>query len=123
MNDTSIRPQGVMKPQDQLSPGMGTPRTITHCVEMHTFAVQYVTDDGKQHIGIAQRVGGIWYLPPNGENYAASLRPLKKDTWLSQLLEEKFRTVNPAAAAATMAAIPKEDAVDPLDNDEAEKGA
>jgi hypothetical protein len=118
MNETSIRPQGVMKPQDQLSPGTGTPRTIVNCMEMHTFAVDYVTDDGKRHIGIAQRVGGIWHLPPNGENYAAQLRPLKKETWLSQLLEERFQSQNPAAAAAANAAIPNDDAVDPLAGDD-----
>jgi hypothetical protein len=122
MNETSLRPQGVMTPPDQLSPGTGTPRTIVRCVEMHTFAVDYVTDDGKRHVAIAQRVGGIWHLPPNGENYAATLRPLKKETWLSQLLEERFQSSNPGAQAAANAAIPTGDAVDPLEDEMKEAG-
>ena len=69
---------------------MATPRTIPNFIEADTFAVQYVDDDGRLHTTLVHRVGGVWQLPPNGENYAATLRPLGRDSWLAKALDKKF---------------------------------
>jgi hypothetical protein len=108
MIEPNGRPNGVMVSPGQLSPGQGTPRTLNRFVEAQTFAVEYVDDGGAVHITLAVRIGGVWHLPPNGENYAATLRPLKADTWLSKDLESQFADRAPAT-------VPAEDAVDVVD--------
>lgn len=114
MQDTvNVRPIGVMVPQDQLSPGIGTPKTLIGFGEAQTFAVQWVDDSGKQHAELMHRIGGIWHRAPNGENYFATLRRFKSDTWLSQLLEDQIKKMQPM----TTASLPKDDAVDPMSDE------
>jgi hypothetical protein len=107
MMEAPQRPNGVQVPQGQLSPGQGTPRTVTNFAEVQTYGVEYVDDSGNKHVTLALRIGGTWHLAPNGENYAASLRALKGDTWLAKALEEKHGDALPAT-------VPDKDAVDVL---------
>lgn len=99
------RPVGVQTPAAQLSTGQGLPKTVTNFAEVQTYGIEYVDDNGNKHVTIAMRIGGTWHLAPNGENYAATLRPLKSDTWLAKQLEERIQDAAPSV-------IPKEDAVD-----------
>lgn len=107
-NAAQNRPSGVVIPQGQLSGGKGPPQTLTGFVEMKSYGIEYVDADGNKHTTVAQYGGGRWYLPPNGENYAATLRPLNGDTWLTQLLEEKRLSEGGTAAGD----LPKQDNVD-----------
>ena len=105
MMDPVARPHGVQQPQGQLSTGQGAPRTVTNFVEARTFAVEYVDDAGNKHVTLAMRIGGRWHLPPNGENYAATLRPLANDSWLAKAFESRLGDAVPAT-------VPAEDVVD-----------
>jgi hypothetical protein len=109
MNSVSSgRPNGVVVPQSQLSTGKGAPRQLTGFSEAKSYGIEYTDDDGNKHVTIAQYISGSWYLPPNGENYAATLKPLNADTWLTKLLEERR-----ASDGATVAgSLPKSDNVD-----------
>jgi hypothetical protein len=49
----------------------------------------YVDDAGQSHTTIALKIGARWYLAPNGEAWAAALKPLKPESWLAQALEKK----------------------------------
>lgn len=105
-NAAAMRPTGVVVPQSQLRQQQaGAARTITGFAEAKTYGVEYVDDEGTKHTTIVMLIGGQWYLPPNGENYAATLRPIKADTWLGKALEESKANTNTAS-------LPKADAVD-----------
>lgn len=106
MNTTSNRPTGVLLPQNQISGGKGGPRTVTGFAKLETFGVEYVDDEGVKHTTVVQNMGGQWYLAPNGENFAASLRPVKADTWLAKMLDERF------SGDTNVGALPRQDAVD-----------
>ena len=101
------RPNGVVLPQSQLSPGTGVPQTLTGFAEAKSYGVEYVDEAGNKHVTVLMRIGDQWYLPPNGENYASTLRQLNKDTWLAKLLTDRFNN-------SITASLPKEDAVDIL---------
>lgn len=109
-NSVGNRSVGVGIPAGQLSPGTGPARTLMNFAEMKTFAIEYVDDQGNRHITLAMYrvLDGKWYLPPNGENFASTLRPLGENSWLAKKLGE--RLADAAADAAPDAAIPKEDA-------------
>lgn len=86
-NPFSQRPQGVGISQSSLSTGTGTPKTVFHVVEAKSFAVEYTDDAGTKHATVAMLIGETWYLPPNGENYAATLRPAAP--WLVEQLNAR----------------------------------
>jgi hypothetical protein len=94
-----------MLPQNQMSGGKAGPRTVTGFAKLETFGVEYTDDEGVKHTTVVQRMAGQWYFAPNGENFAGSLRPIKKGTWLADILDEKD------AGPTTAASLPKDDAV------------
>jgi hypothetical protein len=118
-NPVNMRPQGVQVPQDQLSPGTGEPFTVTQFCEAKSFAATYADDHGKLHTSILLRIGGQWHIAPNGENFAATLKSLKRDGRLSNNLEAKYQESQPSLALG--GGVPAADAVDPID-DEAGNG-
>lgn len=102
----AARPTGVVVPQSQLrQSSTAAPRTVTGFAEAKTFGIEYTDDDGEKHTTVAMCIGGQWYMPPNGENYAATLRPIKSDTWLGKALEEGRLNTNATS-------LPKQDSVD-----------
>lgn len=113
MFDSSVgaRSVGVGIPLGQLSPGTGQPRTVTGFMEMKNVAVEYVDDAGNKHRTVALLdANGTWYIPPNGENFAATLRPLAPNTWLAQKLTECLQR----ATATDKGTVPAEDAAEIL---------
>jgi hypothetical protein len=102
---------GVGIPTGQLSPGTGQPRTITGFMELKNVAIEYVDDAGNKHRTIAMLdAHGQWYLPPNGENFAATLRPLAAGTWLAKALSETLNKSRAAAETTDPADVPATDA-------------
>lgn len=97
----SGRQVGVGIPADQRSAGTGAPRTVTNFAEMKTYAVEWVDDDGRVHREAMHCIGGIWHRAPNGENYAATLRAVAKDSWLVRLLNERTASANATSAPTT----------------------
>jgi len=104
----SGRNTAVAIPEGQYVQGAATPGSVLNFTEAKTYAVQYADADGRVHTTLMHRINGVWYMAPNGENYASTLRPLSVDARLSKNLEERFVT------ETTTATIPKEDAVDVL---------
>jgi len=105
-NAAAARNTGVVVPPGQnRQQSSGAARTITGFAEAKTYGIEYVDDEGTKHVTIAMFIGGAWYLPPNGENYAATLRPIKNDMWLGKALEERRLSQNTAN-------LPKQDNVD-----------
>lgn len=82
------------------------PGTVVNLMEVQTFGIQYADNEGRVLTTMVHRMAGVWYLAPNGENYAATLRPLGTGSKLAKALEERF--VN----ATTTTTVPKSDAVD-----------
>ena len=109
MNSAANRPVGVMMPQNQISAGRGGPRTLSGFAEAKSYGIEYTDDDGNKHTTIGMYIGGQWYLPPNGENYASTLRPLKSDTWLAKSLEERRESDGGSVAGG---GVPGQDNVD-----------
>jgi hypothetical protein len=93
-------PEGQRTGSERAAPG-----TVVNFVEAETFAVQYANADGIIVTTLVHRMGGQWHLAPNGENYAATLKPLNRDSKLSKALEERF-------LGRSTASIPTKDAVD-----------
>jgi hypothetical protein len=81
-------------------------KTLNHFEPVQTFAVQFADDEGQLRNTVVMRIGGQWYLPPNGEAWSRALQPLKEGTWLERQLTESF------SLKATP--LPKSDAVDIL---------
>lgn len=113
-NSVGARSVGVGIPAGQLSPGTGQPRTVRGFMELRNIAIEYVDDTGNIHRTIAMvDSNGVWYLPPNGENFQATLRPLTPNTWLAKALaEELTRRDTDAGKLGPVAPVPAEDAVD-----------
>lgn len=107
-NTTNVRPAAVGIPEGQRTERGGDVKRLRHMLPAQMFAVQFVDDEGAVHDTVAMRIGGDWYLPPNGETWSASLRRLKGDTWLAQQLGDALLTQT--------APLPKNDAVDILGN-------
>lgn len=106
MQSQSGRQLGVTVSSNQLNAsGTGEPKTIQHMhpVEMH--AIQYADDMGQLHNELVMVIGTQVYLFPNGESFAASLRPASK--WLA---ERVFKNL-----ASASAPLPAHDMVDVLD--------
>jgi hypothetical protein len=119
-NPMNNRPTGVMVPQDQLSTGSGSPRTVTRFCTVDVLAVSWVDDGGKEHTEIVHRIGGVWHRAPNGENYAATLKSLAQGSWLSELFERRFREEQSRRLSApTTPSVSDKDAVDPMDGGDA----
>lgn len=97
------RPAGVMKnaPEQQSAPA----QSVAHAMPAQFFAVQYGDAQGVQHAALLLKVGETWYMPPEAEKYAASLRPCAK--WLADKLT---RMVGTAPTSATQG-LPTEDPV------------
>jgi hypothetical protein len=105
------RPQGVGVPEaqrTQRTSGAGI-NTLKHFEPTDMFAVQYVGDDGVEHNTVVMRIGSKWYLPPNGEAWSGTLRPLLGESWLGKQLSEAWLT--------RMASVPKADDVDVFGTD------
>ena len=103
---SNMRAVGVGIPDGQrVQRGEGI-NSLQHFVPTEMFAVQYCDEGGVEHRTVVMRIGGQWYLPPNGEIWAQSLRPLKGDAWLAKQLSE--------ALQSHTAPVPKTDAVDIL---------
>ena len=98
-DQSNQRTAGVMTPEGQRSGGKGLPKTVSHCIPVETFAVEYVDDAGDVHATIMLKVNGTWYLAPNGENYAKTLKPVGEGSWLGKLLSEKTRAAAPVPQA------------------------
>ena len=113
-NSVGARSVGVGIPAGQLSPGTGQPRTVRGFMELRNVAIEYVDDAGNIHRTIAMvDPSGIWYLPPNGENFSATLRPLTANTWLAKALSEELaRRDADSGKSGPAAPVPGEDAVD-----------
>lgn len=99
------RQVGVGVPAGQRSAGTGSPRSVSNFAEMKTYAVEWVDENGQMHREAMHCIGGVWHRAPNGENYAATLRPINSDSWLVKLLAERI-------AGDNTASIPSDDAVD-----------
>jgi len=107
------RSVGVGIPMGQLSPGTGQPRSVTGYMEMKNVAIEYVDDAGNKHRTVALLdSSGTWYLPPNGENFAATLKPLAPNTWLAQALSKIQEKLKADAAPVDPKDIPATDSVD-----------
>lgn len=112
-NGVGARSVGVGIPTGQLSPGQGQPRTITGFMRLEEYALEFVDDQGTKHRTIAMRdANGTWYLPPNGENFAATLRPLAEGTWLSQELARVREKQQADAVPTDPKDVPAEDAAE-----------
>jgi hypothetical protein len=105
-DNTSMRTAGVGIPASQRTERGNTINTLEAFEPTQTFAVQYTDDTGTQHRTVVMRIGSQWYLPPNGEAWAAAILPLKDGTPIARQLNEAF--------ASRMAPLPKADAVDIL---------
>lgn len=108
-NAAASRPTGVVTPSQQLSTPGGSPRSVVNFLEAKTYAVEWADENGDKHRELMHFIGGQWYRAPNGENYAATLRPISKDSWLVEKLEDRRRNETTPAAS-----VPKKDAVDVL---------
>jgi len=97
---TSPRQVGVLNSNPERM--TGTPKTITHFVPAQMAAVQYVDEQGAVHATVLMKVGNMWYMPPNAEQWAGALKPLA--SWLAKLCEEQVDLQKPS--------VPKEDVVD-----------
>lgn len=110
MSSKAIRPQGVAIPQGQLEAQNAPqqpppPQQVLNFTRAETYAVRFSDDQGQSRTELMHFIDGVWYRAPNGENYAAQLRPLKGDLWLAkQLSSLRDDRVLPAT-------VPSEDSV------------
>lgn len=74
------RQLGVTVSSNQLSAGTGEPNKVQHLIPSSMHAMQYSDDAGALHNELVLVIGKKVYLFPNGEAFAASLRPAT--TWI-----------------------------------------
>lgn len=100
------RPTGVTIPKGQINAGLenGPPNTIGNIVEAKQYAVQWFDETGKQHVDVWFKAGNVWYKPPQSEEWASQLGPVK-DVFVKQA--ESMIGIQAAPADA-----PTKDAVD-----------
>lgn len=98
----SGRQVGVTVPRSQLSAGQGQPNSVQNFMPVQMAAVQYADDAGRIHNEVFMLTGGKVYSFPDGERWAAALRPVPK--WLSDKVAASF--------AALEAKPPSTDSVD-----------
>ncbi len=97
--NTGLRQVGTGFPTEQLTQAStGRPGTVEHFALAETYAVQWVDQEGRSHKELLHRIGGVWFKAPNGENYAATLRPITASGKLSQALEEARTAAQKKAA-------------------------
>lgn len=51
------------------------PRTVQQIIPLEQYAIQYVSAEGVVVTNVLVKVGDRFYLPPNGSDWAANLRP------------------------------------------------
>ena len=82
-----------MVPRSQTAvPSNAAPGTVIGFQAAETFAVRYVSEDGREIDDVFLRIGGQWYKSPNGEQYANSLRRFNEKSKLGKLLETEYKT-------------------------------
>lgn len=91
VSSKAVRPHGVKIPDGQLAAGNAPtqpapPQTVLNFTRAETYAVRYSDDNGQSRTELVHFIDGTWYRAPNGENYAAQLRPLRGDVWLAKQL-------------------------------------
>jgi len=90
--------------------GRGSPRTVANVVPMEQYAVQYFDENGTPRVNVLVKVGDQFYFPPNGIDWAASLKPAAE--WVKKGVLAKIgngQSVDP---------LPKSDAVDVMAGEE-----
>lgn len=89
----SGRQVGVRTPENQ-STEAAPAQTLVNFQEMKTYAISFGDARGRSQVAVVAKIGDIWYMPPNGESWAAELRPVS--AWLVKQLEEKHAASNPS---------------------------
>jgi len=76
-----VSTEGVMIPRNQLIDEelTGSPMSITHAVPMQMVGVQWFDERGQGHNEIWFVAGNAVYQPPNAEEWASQLKPVKDD--------------------------------------------
>jgi hypothetical protein len=111
MNDhggAGLRQVGVTIPASQRLEQGSEVNVLLNCMPLEQFAIRYADDQGRIHTTIAIRCGKKWYLPPNGETWTGSLRPLNDD-WLEKLLEPAAQRLKAATTPVASNTVPVPD--------------
>lgn len=90
--------------------GRGAPRTVANVVPLEQYAVQYFDENGTQRVNILIKVGDQLYFPPNGIDWAASLKPAAD--WVKKGVLAKIGEGGQAEP------LPKDDNVDVMGDEE-----
>lgn len=101
-----VRQVGVGIPDGQRLEEGSTSSTLEHCSPMEQFAVQFTDEQGRIHRTVIVKAFGAFYHPPNGEQWAASLRPLKKDGWLSRQMSARLNPKDGVPTADAVDVVP-----------------
>ena len=96
--------------------GNGAPRTVTAVVPMEQFAIFYNDENGTPRANVLVKVGDALYLPPNGVEWAANLKPAAE--WLKKAALPKIGNTEGKADP-----LPKNDAVDVMGGQDGEDDA
>lgn len=101
----SIGRAGVSIPDGQLSPQERTePNKVLSVMEPAVMIpVRYSDEHGRVHHVVVFKAGNEYYMPPNAEQWAASLRPLRD--WMKKGIEAQLPGDGPLDA-------PSQDTVD-----------
>lgn len=109
MNTTKpVRHVGV-RTASEVDNGNAPTQTLVGLQKAEFFAARFGDAYGRAHNVLVMRVGDEWYMPPNSEEYAASLKPVSE--WLSKQM--KVRAGSPPAEES-LKDLPKEDQVEVL---------
>lgn len=110
-NPLSARMQGVRTARDGTSNpgGSGTPNTVTNVQMGELMFVGFNDSSGKPQVALYFKVGDLYYAPKDTVQWCASLAPMTD--WIAAGVAEKVKDLAPVA-------VPKEDQVDVLGNDE-----
>lgn len=81
----------------------GNPRTVLQVVPLEQFAVHYYDENGTARTNILIKVGDQFYFPPNGIEWAQSLKPAAD--WVKKAVLTKI-------SAPLNEPLPPKDAVD-----------
>lgn len=108
---------GVQVPQSQLrSTQRSEPNRIINLAPAVLYAVEYTNGHGVHIKEFWYKVGDQFYMPPNAEQFASQLKPVKK------MYADQVRTRLLSQSAATTD-LPKEDDVDIVSDETAEQAA
>lgn len=92
------------------SDSRGQPRTVANVVPLEQYAVQYYDENGTPRVNILIKVGDQMYFPPNGIDWAASLKPCAE--WVKKGVLTKIGTGGPVEELPktdTVSVIPEDD--------------